>query len=165
MFINTSSIIVHVYFSKCQYFFHPYISDSIGTWYILSLKTMAYGVTPYQWNELKDPVHDYVTEAPCEAHDVPLRTVQIWNLFGTTTKVLHFVVLWCDTSKMFLIKNCILNYIIMEHYKCVLLTTNNRLAWNSKVINWQKKAEMSTGVTPVLSHHRTKMSHQTTRSL
>ncbi len=28
-------------------FFHPYISKSIGPWYILSLKTMSSAVTPY----------------------------------------------------------------------------------------------------------------------
>ncbi len=72
---------------------------------------------------------------PVKPMTFPLRTVQILNLFGTTTKVLHFVVLWCDTSKMFLIKN----YAKLHNHgtlcKCVLLTTNNRLAWNSKVIN------------------------------
>ncbi len=31
--------------------------------------------------------------------------------------------------------------------KCVLLTANDRLSFNIKVINWQKKAETSYGVT------------------
>ncbi len=45
-----------------------------------------------------------------------LRIVQIFNFFGTTTKVLCFVVLSCDTPKLyFLIKNCMLNYMIMEN--------------------------------------------------
>ncbi len=46
--INTSGIIVKVsILVNGINFFHPYISESIGTWYILSLKTMSYGVTPY----------------------------------------------------------------------------------------------------------------------
>ncbi len=53
-----------------------------------------------------------------------LRCVQIFNFFEPTTKV---VVLWFDTPKLYiLIKNCILNYIIMENYanvSCLPLIT------------------------------------------
>ncbi len=46
--INTSGIIVQVsILVNGNHFFHPYISESIGTCYILSLKTMSSGVTPY----------------------------------------------------------------------------------------------------------------------
>ncbi len=48
MLINTSGIIVQVsILVNGNHFFHPYISESVGTWYILSLKTMSSGVTPY----------------------------------------------------------------------------------------------------------------------
>ncbi len=46
MLINTSGKIVQVSFLvNGNHFFHPYISESIGAWYVLSLKTMSYGVT------------------------------------------------------------------------------------------------------------------------
>ncbi len=48
MLINTSGIIVQVsILVNGSNFRHPYISESVGTWYILSLKTMSSGVTPY----------------------------------------------------------------------------------------------------------------------
>ncbi len=48
MLINASGIIVQVsILVNGNHFFHPYISESVGTWYILSLKTMSYVVTPY----------------------------------------------------------------------------------------------------------------------
>ncbi len=46
--INTSGVIVQVSVLVNGYlFFHPYISESIGILYILSLKTISYGVTQY----------------------------------------------------------------------------------------------------------------------
>ncbi len=48
MLINTSGIIVQVsILVNDNHFLHPYISESVGILYILSLKTMSYGVTPY----------------------------------------------------------------------------------------------------------------------
>ncbi len=47
--INTYGIIVQVSIlvNGNNFFFHPYISESVRTWYILSLKTISYGVTSY----------------------------------------------------------------------------------------------------------------------
>ncbi len=119
------------------------------------------------WSPLWTPWHEQMV-------NFCLRIVQIFNFFGTTTKVLRFVVLWCDTPKLYFF-NWKLHVKLRNHgklCKCVLQTANDRLAWNSKVINWHKRLKrpmvwqkMSSGVTPVLSHHRTKMSHQRTGSL
>lgn len=84
MLINTSGMILQVsILVNGNHFFHPYISKRVGTWCILSLKTMSSGVTPYPdfksgssmdnfiW--LKDPIQGHVTEAPCEARDMCTR--------------------------------------------------------------------------------------------
>ncbi len=73
MLINTSGIIVQVsILVNGNNFFHLYISESVKTWYILSLKTMSYGATLYpdfksansreDFNELKDPIHGRVND-------------------------------------------------------------------------------------------------------
>ncbi len=75
MLINTIIVQVSILVNG-NHFFHSYISESVGTWYILPLKAMSSGVTPYpdfksansreNFNKCKDSIHGRVTEAPCK---------------------------------------------------------------------------------------------------
>ncbi len=94
MLINTSGIIVQVsILVNGNNVFHLYISESVKTWYILSLKTMSSGVTLYpDFKSIPEKTlmswrtpFMVVLLKPPEAHDMSRWSIFVSELFKYLT--------------------------------------------------------------------------------
>ncbi len=95
----------------------------------------------------KDPIHGRVTEAPCEPHDMSRWSIFVSELFKYLTSLeplqkCYVLLSFGVTPLNYIFFNWKLHVKLHNHgklCKCVLQTANDRLAWNSKVINWHKR--------------------------